>query len=181
MIRALKNNNKKTSSTIYIIGNHFRMATILLRRVRELFCSQIIVVYCAPNKHLDQPGNRQSMVSFRCPRTESKDPQPNRCPHEERASSARTSIAPLCAHSLTNDFVSSTAQVILCIHDICSWSSSARATREDASKEWIRRVMIKPVFRVTDKVRHNTGWTTKEHVYRLGMSDLGSRGIVLSI
>lgn len=75
--------NKNASSTIYVIGNHFRMVTILLRRVRELFCSQIIVVYFAPNKHLDQPGHRQSMVSFRCPRAESKDPQPNRCPQEE--------------------------------------------------------------------------------------------------
>ena len=38
---------------------------------------------------------------------------------------------------------------------------------------------MKPDFVVTHQVRHNTGYTTAENGYRLEMSDLGCRGIVV--
>ena len=41
--------------------------------------------------------------------------------------------------------------------------------------------MKKPVFGVSDQVRHKPGCTTTEDGWRLEISDLGSRGIVLSI
>ena len=39
----------------------------------------------------------------------------------------------------------------------------------------------KPVFGVTDQVRHKPGCTAIEYGYRLENSDLGSRGIVPSM
>ena len=41
-------------------------------------------------------------------------------------------------------------------------------------------VMRKPVFGVSDQVRHKPGCTVTEDGYRLEISDLESRGIVLS-
>ena len=41
--------------------------------------------------------------------------------------------------------------------------------------------MRKPFFGVSDQVRHKLGCTATEDGYRLGISDLGSRGIVLSV
>ena len=41
-------------------------------------------------------------------------------------------------------------------------------------------VVRKPVFRVSDLVRHKPGCTATEDGYRLEISDLGRRGIVLS-
>ena len=40
-------------------------------------------------------------------------------------------------------------------------------------------VVIKPVFRVSDLVQHKLGYTTTEDGWRLEISYLGSRGIVL--
>ena len=42
-------------------------------------------------------------------------------------------------------------------------------------------VMRKPVHRVSDQVRHKWGCTTKEDGQRLEISNLGGRGIVLSM
>ena len=42
-------------------------------------------------------------------------------------------------------------------------------------------VVRKPVFGVSDQVRHKPGCTIKEDGYRLEISDLGSGGIVLSV
>ena len=42
-------------------------------------------------------------------------------------------------------------------------------------------VVIKPVFGVSDQVRHKPGCTATEDGWRLEISDLGSRGIVLSV
>ena len=42
-------------------------------------------------------------------------------------------------------------------------------------------VVRKPVFGVSDQVRHKPGCTATEDGYRLEISDLGSRGIVLSM
>ena len=42
-------------------------------------------------------------------------------------------------------------------------------------------VVIKPVFGVSDQVRHKPGCTATEDGYRLEISDLGSIGIVLSV
>ena len=42
-------------------------------------------------------------------------------------------------------------------------------------------VVRKPVFGVSDQVRHKPGCTTTEDDKRLEISDLGSRGIVLSM
>ena len=42
-------------------------------------------------------------------------------------------------------------------------------------------VVRKPVFGVCNQVRHKSGCTTTEDEYRLGISDLESRGIVLSV
>ena len=44
----------------------------------------------------------------------------------------------------------------------------------------MRRVMRKPVFGVSDQVRHKPGSTTTEDDWMLEFSDLGSRGILLS-
>ena len=41
--------------------------------------------------------------------------------------------------------------------------------------------MNKPVFGVSDHVRHKPGCTATEDGFRLEISDLGSRGIVLSV
>ena len=41
--------------------------------------------------------------------------------------------------------------------------------------------MTKPVFGVSDKVRHKLGCAVTEYGERLESSDLGSRGIVLSM
>ena len=41
--------------------------------------------------------------------------------------------------------------------------------------------MTKRVFGVSDQVLHKPGCSTTEDGYRLGISDLGSRGIALSI
>ena len=43
---------------------------------------------------------------------------------------------------------------------------------------WLAR---KPVFRVSDEVRHKPGCTATEDCWRLEISDLGNRGIVLSL
>ena len=43
------------------------------------------------------------------------------------------------------------------------------------------RIVRKPVFGVSDHVRHKPGCTTTEDGKRLEISDLGSRGIVLYI
>ena len=42
-------------------------------------------------------------------------------------------------------------------------------------------VLRKPVFGVSDQVAHKPGCTATEDGYRLEISDLGSRGIVLSM
>ena len=42
-------------------------------------------------------------------------------------------------------------------------------------------VMRKPVFGISDKFRHKPGCTATEDGYRLKISDLGSREIVLSV
>ena len=42
-------------------------------------------------------------------------------------------------------------------------------------------VMRKPVFGVSDQVRHKPGCTKTEDDYRLEISDLGSKGIELSV
>ena len=42
-------------------------------------------------------------------------------------------------------------------------------------------VVRKPVFRVSDLVRHKPGCTVTDDGWRLEISDLGSRGIVLSM
>ena len=42
-------------------------------------------------------------------------------------------------------------------------------------------VVRKPVFGVSDQVRHKPGCTATEDGQRLEISDLGSRGIVLSV
>ena len=42
-------------------------------------------------------------------------------------------------------------------------------------------VLRKPVFGVSDQVRHKSGCIATEDGYMLEISDLGSRGIVLSI
>ena len=42
-------------------------------------------------------------------------------------------------------------------------------------------VVRKPVFGASDQVRHKPGCTTTEDSKRLESSDLGSRGIVLSV
>ena len=42
-------------------------------------------------------------------------------------------------------------------------------------------VVRKPVFGVSDQVRHKPGCTTTEDGQRLEILDLGSRGIVLSV
>ena len=42
-------------------------------------------------------------------------------------------------------------------------------------------VLRKPVFGVSDQVRHNPGCTATEDGYMLEMSDLGSRWNVLSM
>ena len=42
-------------------------------------------------------------------------------------------------------------------------------------------VVRKPVFGVSDQVRHKPGCTATEDGWRLEISDLGSRGIVLSV
>ena len=42
-------------------------------------------------------------------------------------------------------------------------------------------VMRKPVFRVSDQVLHKPGCTATEKKYRLEISDIGSKWIVLSI
>ena len=41
--------------------------------------------------------------------------------------------------------------------------------------------MRKLDFRVSDQVQHNPGCTAAEDGYKLEISDLGSRGIILSI
>ena len=41
--------------------------------------------------------------------------------------------------------------------------------------------MIKPVFGISEKARHKPGCTASGDGQRLEISDLGSRGIVLSI
>ena len=45
---------------------------------------------------------------------------------------------------------------------------------------YLSLVVRKPVFRVSDQVRHKPGCTATEDGKRLEISDLGSRGIVLS-
>ena len=42
-------------------------------------------------------------------------------------------------------------------------------------------VLRKPVFGVSDQVRHKPGCTATEDGEKLEISDLGSRGIVLSV
>ena len=42
-------------------------------------------------------------------------------------------------------------------------------------------VVIKPVFGISDQDQHKPGCTATEDDYRLEISDLGSRGIVLSV
>ena len=42
-------------------------------------------------------------------------------------------------------------------------------------------VVRKPVFGFSDLVRHKPGCTATEDGYRLEISDLGSRGIVVSV
>ena len=42
-------------------------------------------------------------------------------------------------------------------------------------------VVRKPVFGVSDQVPHKPGCTATEDGLRLGISDLGSRGVVLSM
>ena len=42
-------------------------------------------------------------------------------------------------------------------------------------------VVRKPVLGVSDQVRHKRGCTTTEDVLKLEISDLGSRGILLSV
>ena len=42
-------------------------------------------------------------------------------------------------------------------------------------------VLRKPVFRVSDQVRHKPGCTATEDGWRLEISDLESKGIVLSV
>ena len=46
---------------------------------------------------------------------------------------------------------------------------------------YLSRVLRKPVFGVSDQVRHKPGCTATEDGYSLEISDVGSRGIVLSI
>ena len=43
------------------------------------------------------------------------------------------------------------------------------------------RIIRKPVLAVSDQVRHKLGCTATEDGSRLEISDLGSRGIVLSM
>ena len=45
----------------------------------------------------------------------------------------------------------------------------------------VERLWGKPVFGVSDQVRHKPGFTATGGGYRLGMSDLANRGIVLSV
>ena len=45
----------------------------------------------------------------------------------------------------------------------------------------MRRVMRKPVFGVSGQVRHKPGCTTTEDSWRLEISDLERRGIVLFV
>ena len=47
--------------------------------------------------------------------------------------------------------------------------------------EQMSLVVRKPVFGVSDQVRHKPGCTVSEDGQRLEISDLGSRGIVLSV
>ena len=137
-----------------------------------------------PSDDLDQPEHRQSLISFRHPRAESLGPQPKHYTQGERfrcasihnfdhlshiyvyvriasllVSSRYGSNHPLHPHCLLNAFLR-------------TYLSSACATSATRQK-WLRCVMIKPVFRVADQVRHNTGCTTTENDYRLEMSDLG--------
>ena len=42
-------------------------------------------------------------------------------------------------------------------------------------------VVRKPVFGVSDKVRHKLDCTATEDGYRVEISDLGSKGIILSM
>ena len=46
---------------------------------------------------------------------------------------------------------------------------------------YLSLVVRKPVFGVSDQVRHKPGCTATEDGYRLEISDLGRKGIVLSI
>ena len=47
--------------------------------------------------------------------------------------------------------------------------------------DYMSRVVRKPVFELSDQVRHKPGCTTTEYGWRLEISDLESRGIVVSV
>ena len=51
----------------------------------------------------------------------------------------------------------------------------------DQPLEYLSLVMTKPVFGVSDQVRHKVDCTATEDSYRIEISDLESRGIVLYV
>ena len=52
---------------------------------------------------------------------------------------------------------------------------------QQAKKLYLSLVVRKPVFGVSDQVRHKPGCSATEDGYRLEISDLGSRGMLLSV
>ena len=48
-------------------------------------------------------------------------------------------------------------------------------------QKYMSRVVRKPVLGVSDQIRHKPGCTASEDSYDFETSDLGSRGIVLSV
>ena len=84
-----------------------------------------------------------------------------------------------------------------CLHDACSDESVAQDSSFNLQRPATMRererfeklpgqsdiglVVRKPVFGVSDLVRHKPGCTATEDGYRLEVSDVGSRGIVYSI
>ena len=51
----------------------------------------------------------------------------------------------------------------------------------ECSQHYMSRVIRKPVFGVSDQVRHKPGCTATEERERFEISDLGIRGIALSV
>ena len=56
-----------------------------------------------------------------------------------------------------------------------------RGLKSEIGKFCIGCIVRKPVFEVSDHVQHYLGCTAIEDVWRLGISDLESRGIELSL
>ena len=55
------------------------------------------------------------------------------------------------------------------------------AVLKSTQNQHLSRVMRKPVFRVSDQILHKPGFTATENGYRLEISYLEGRGIVLSM